>query len=131
MNPSDPILVRLAWVALRGEPLVVGRYPIHGTTLRLGRPRREEATFGVSLDPERRMRQRSVARMIDPWRRCEIEDAMKTWFTGCAQCGALTTNAEGYCPNCEAARLARRRKGRMSRTRITAPNVRRSSSDRR
>ena len=29
---------------------------------------------------------------------------------------ALTTNAEGYCPDCDAARLARRREGRMSPT---------------
>jgi hypothetical protein len=40
-EPQRPsFLVRLVSVALRGEPLVVGRYPIHGTTLRLGRPRR-------------------------------------------------------------------------------------------
>jgi hypothetical protein len=81
--------------------------------------------------PERRMRQRSVARMIDSRRKREIEDAMKTLFTGCAQCGALTTDAEGYCPDCEAARLARRGKGRMGQTRILAPNVRNSSNDRR
>jgi hypothetical protein len=90
-----------------------------------------KATFGASLDPERRMRQRLVCAHDRSRRKREIEDAMKTWFTGCAQCGALTTNAEGYCPDCEAARLARRREGRMSQTRILAANVRRSSSDRR
>jgi hypothetical protein len=71
------------------------------------------------------------ARMIDRGANKRFEDAMKTWFTGCVQCGALTTNVEGYCPDCEAARSARRRKGRTTQTRILAADVSRSSSDRR
>jgi hypothetical protein len=56
------------------------------------------------------------------------KDAMKTLFTGCVLCGALTTNVEGYCPDCEAARSARRRERRTGQTRVLAAKVRRSSS---
>jgi hypothetical protein len=58
----------------------------------------------------------------------KFEDAMKTLFTGCVQCGALTTNVEGYCTDCEAARSARRGERRMGNTRVLTPKVMRSSS---
>ena len=105
----------------------VARYPIHGATLSLGRlsiRRRRSVCRSTRKTDEvapRRAHHRSQ-------RKRQIEDAMKTLFTGCVQCGALTTNVEGYCPDCEAARSARRRERRMGQTRVLAPKVRRSSS---
>jgi hypothetical protein len=52
---------------------------------------------------------------------------MRTLFTGCMQCGILTTNIDGYCRDCEDARSARRREGAKSQRRVLAPKVTRSA----
>jgi hypothetical protein len=56
---------------------------------------------------------------------------MRTLFTGCMQCGILTTNIDGYCRDCADAREARRRDGATGRQRVLAPKVSRSTATRR
>ncbi len=53
---------------------------------------------------------------------------MRTLFTGCVQCGILTTNVEGYCRDCEAARAARRRDAATAQRRVHVPKTTRSAT---
>jgi hypothetical protein len=43
---------------------------------------------------------------------------MRTLFTGCMQCGILTTNIDGYCRDCADVREARRRDGAKAQQRV-------------
>jgi hypothetical protein len=53
---------------------------------------------------------------------------MRTLFTGCVQCGILTTNVEGYCRDCADARAVRRRQTATGQKRVHAPKDARSTS---
>jgi hypothetical protein len=56
---------------------------------------------------------------------------MRTLFTGCVQCGILTTNVEGYCRDCADARAARKRQAGTRQQRVHAPKDARSTTTRR
>jgi hypothetical protein len=56
---------------------------------------------------------------------------MRTLFTGCVQCGILTTNIEGYCRDCADARATRRRKAATGQQRVHASKDARSTTTRR
>jgi hypothetical protein len=78
---------------------------------------------------------RRPARIIDAGSTDELglgtRVTMRTLFTGCVQCGILTTNVEGYCRDCADARAARRREAANSQHRILAPRVSRATAPRR
>jgi hypothetical protein len=56
---------------------------------------------------------------------------MRTLFTGCMQCGILTTNIDGYCRDCADVRETRRRDGAKAKQRVLATKVARSTATRR
>jgi hypothetical protein len=102
--------------------------------LSLGHPspsERDVRSLGV---PERPMSAGRSARIIDPRSTDRLGSrvtTMRTLFTGCVQCGILTTNIDGYCRDCADARAAKRRDATKSQQRVHAPKSGRSTAPRR